>query len=100
MPPLVLSIPHSLGRAEARRRLQTGLEDLPRSGLVSVENEAWTENGMTFTVRALGQSVPGLLDVQEDAVRLEIELPGILQKLWAPLQSVLIGRARLLLEKR
>ncbi len=100
MAPLVVSIPHSLGRAEAQRRLKSGLEGLPKSGLVAIENETWTENGMTFCVKALGQSAPGRLDVQDDAVRIEIDLPGMLRKLWAPLQAALVGRARLLLEKR
>ena len=98
--PLVVSIPHSLGRAEALQRLKSGLEGLPRAGLVTVEQQAWTDNRMTFVVRALGQTVPGSLEVQDAAVRLEVELPGILHKLWEPLKAVLLGRAKLLLEKK
>ena len=55
---------------------------------------------MTFNVRALGQSVPGSLEVLDDAVRLEVVLPGLLMKLWEPLKTVLLGRAKLLLEKK
>jgi Putative polyhydroxyalkanoic acid system protein (PHA_gran_rgn) len=98
--PLVVSIPHTLGRAEALRRLKSGLEGMPQAGLLTLEQQGWTDNRMSFMVRALGQSVPGSLEVQDDSVRLEVVLPGLLLKLWEPLKTVLLGRAKLLLEKK
>jgi hypothetical protein len=98
--PLVVSIPHTLGRAEALRRLKSGLEGMPQTGLLTLEQQGWTDNRMNFMVRALGQSVPGSLEVQDDSVRLEVVLPGLLLKLWEPLKTVLLGRAKLLLEKK
>ena len=98
--PLVVSIPHSLGKAEALRRLKSGLDGLPQTGLLTLDQQAWTDNRMSFAVRALGQSVPGSLEVNDDSVRLEVVLPGLLLKLWEPLKSVLLGRAKLLLDKK
>jgi Putative polyhydroxyalkanoic acid system protein (PHA_gran_rgn) len=98
--PLTVSIPHSLGQAEALRRLKSGLEGMPQAGIVTVEQQAWADNKMTFLVRALGQSVPGSLEVLDDAVRLEVTLPALLQKLWEPLKAILLGRTKLLLEKK
>jgi hypothetical protein len=99
--PLVVSIPHSLGQAEAERRLKSGLERLTGTEpLLRIEQQTWVNSRMTFVVRALGQSVPGTLDVGANTVRLEIDLPLILRKLWAPLEKALVGRARLLLEKK
>ena len=98
--PLTVSIPHSLGQSEALRRLKSGLEGLPQAGIVTVEQQAWADNKMTFLVRALGQSVPGSLEVLDDAVRLEVTLPTLLQKLWEPLKTVLLGRTKLLLDKK
>jgi hypothetical protein len=98
--PLVVSIPHSLGKAEAVRRLKSGLEGLPQAGLLTLDQQAWTGDRMSFAVRALGQSVPGSLEVLDDSVRLEVVLPGLLLKLWEPLKTVLLGRAKLLLEKK
>lgn len=98
--PVTVSIPHSLGQAEALRRLQKGLGDLPKAGLVSVEQQLWTDNRMTFAVRAFGQTAPGSLEVLDNAVRLEITLPALLQKLWEPLKQAVLGRAKLLLEKK
>ena len=98
--PLVVSIPHTLGRAEALRRLKSGLEGMPQAGLLTLEQQGWTDNRLNFMVRALGQSVPGSLEVQDDFVRLEVVLPGLLLKLWEPLKTVLLGRAKLLLDKK
>ena len=98
--PLTVSIPHTLGREEALRRLRSGLDGLPQAGLLTLDQQAWVDNRMDFTVRALGQAVPGALEVQEDAVRLEVVLPGLLHKLWEPLKTVLLGRAKLLLDKK
>lgn len=98
--PLVVSIPHSLGKGEALRRLQSGLQGLPTSGLLTLEQQPWIENKMPFVVRALGQSIPGSLEVEENVVRLEVVLPALLRKLWEPLKTQLLGRAKLLLEKK
>lgn len=98
--PLVVSIPHTLSRAEAARRLREGMQNLPQSNLVAVDAQPWTGDRMPFTVRALGQSMPGSLEVLDQAVRIEVMLPGLLHKLWEPLKTVLLGRTKALLEKR
>ncbi|MFA5901919.1 MAG: polyhydroxyalkanoic acid system family protein [Hyphomicrobium sp.] len=98
--PVVVSIPHSLGKAEAMSRLQSGLQGLPASGVLNLEQQPWVGNKMPFVVRALGQAVPGSLEVEDDAVRLEVMLPPLLRKLWEPLKATLVGRAKLLLEKK
>lgn len=98
---MVVSIPHALGKAEAARRLKSGLERTTLGGpMLSIEQQRWSEAGMTFSARALGQTVPGTLDVEDDVVRLTIELPWMLQTFAAALQTALIGRARLLLDKK
>lgn len=98
--PLVVSIPHSLGKGEALRRLQAGLQGLPSNSLLALEQQPWVENKMPFVVRALGQAIPGSLEVEENVVRLEVVLPALLRKLWEPLKTQLLGRAKLLLEKK
>ncbi|MFN3622818.1 MAG: polyhydroxyalkanoic acid synthase [Hyphomicrobium sp.] len=98
--PLVVSIPHSLGKGEALRRLQSGLQGLPTTSLLTLEQQPWIDNRMPFVVRALGQAIPGSLEVEENVVRLEVVLPALLRKLWEPLKTQLLGRAKLLLEKK
>jgi hypothetical protein len=79
--PLIVSIPHSLGRDEAVRRLKTGLSRAAANvPVMSVEEERWDGNRMSFRVRALGQVAAGHVDVEDSHVRLEVTLPWLLQR--------------------
>lgn len=99
--PLVVSIPHRLGQAEALRRLQGGLSRAAASfPVLRVDEEQWSGERMTFRVRALGQSASGFLDVAEDHVRLEVTLPWLLQKFAEVAQAAIRKRGDLLLEKK
>jgi hypothetical protein len=99
--PLVVSIPHSLGKEEARRRLQTGLGQAASSlPVLKVEQESWTGDRLTFGVRALGQVASGTIDVEERVVRLQVVLPWMLAKFARAVQSAINARGRLLLEKK
>ncbi|RYD90177.1 MAG: hypothetical protein EOP61_30135, partial [Sphingomonadales bacterium] len=62
--PITLDIPHKLGRAEARRRLENGMGQL--AGFLPqgrVTHHAWAGDRLSFTVEALGQRVSAQLDV-------------------------------------
>jgi hypothetical protein len=86
--PLVVSIPHRLGREEAMRRLKAGLTRAASSiPVLKVDEERWEENRMIFRVRALGQAASGHLDVADDHVRLEVTLPGCCNDLPKPPRS-------------
>ena len=99
--PLVVSIPHSLGREEARRRLKTGLTRAASSiPVLKVDEERWEENRMVFRVRALGQVAAGHLDVADDHVRVEVTLPWLLQRFAQVAQVAIKYRGNLLLTKR
>lgn len=98
--PLVISIPHQLGRAEAVRRLKTGLARAASSvPILSVEQERWQDDRMDFRVRALGQVAAGIVDVADDHVRVEVTLPWLLQKFAQAAQAAIQQRGRLLLDK-
>ncbi len=99
--PLVVSIPHSLGRDEAMRRLKTGLSRAAASvPVLSVDEERWDDNRMIFRVRALGQVAAGQLDVEDAHVRLEVRLPWLLQRFAEVAQIAIQKRGQLLLTKR
>jgi hypothetical protein len=99
--PLVVSIPHRLGREEARRRLKTGLTraaaNLP---VLKVDEEKWDGDRMIFRVRALGQAAGGHVDVEDDHVRVEVTLPWLLQRFAEVAQATIKNRGKLLLTKR
>jgi hypothetical protein len=99
--PLVVSIPHRLGRDEATRRLKEGLTRAASSiPVLKVDEERWEDNRMVFRVRALGQAASGHLDVAEDHVRLEVTLPWLLQRFAQAAQATIRNRGTLLLTKR
>jgi hypothetical protein len=99
--PLVVSIPHNLGREEALRRLKTGLTRAASSvPVLKVDEERWEDNRMIFRVRALGQAAAGHVDVADDHVRLEVVLPWLLQRFAEAAQTVIRHRGSLLLTKR
>jgi hypothetical protein len=99
--PLIVSIPHRLGREEAKRRLKDGLTRAAASmPVLQVEEERWEEDRLIFRVRALGQAASGYLDVAEDHARLEVTLPWLLQRFAKAAQAAIRNRGNLLLTKR
>lgn len=100
--PLTVRIPHQLGRAEARRRIEAGfakiIHQLPGgSGACS---ERWDGDRLTFSVGAMGQTVAGVVDVLDAAVTIEIELPGVLGMIASGLKDRLQKAGQLLLTKK
>jgi len=99
--PLIVSIPHRLGREEATRRLRGGLTRAAASfPILQVDEERWEGNRLVFRVRALGQTASGHVDVEEDHVRLEVTLPWLLQRFAKAAQVAIKNRGSLLLTKR
>ncbi|KRQ02143.1 MULTISPECIES: polyhydroxyalkanoic acid system family protein [Bradyrhizobium] len=98
--PLVVSIPHRLGREEAVRRLKTGLGRAAASiPVMQVEEERWSGDTMAFRIRALGQVATGQVDVGDDQVRVEVVLPWLLQRFAEMAQATIRKRGQLLLTK-
>ena len=99
--PLIVSIPHSLGREEAMRRLKTGLSRAAtKVPILSVDEERWEDNRMIFRVRALGQAANGHIDVEADHVKVEVTLPFLLQRFAEMAQAAIRERGKLLLTKK
>ena len=79
MTPLSVDLPHSLGRAEARRRIENGTGSLgrhlpPGSDVAS----SWSGDKLNLTIGLMGQEVRAAVDVQDALVRVEIVLPPAL----------------------
>jgi hypothetical protein len=99
--PLIVSIPHRLGREEARRRLQAGLTRAAASvPVLKVDEERWDGDRMIFRVRALGQAAAGHVDVEDAHIRVEVTLPWLLQRFTEAAQNAIKRRTNLLLTKR
>jgi Putative polyhydroxyalkanoic acid system protein (PHA_gran_rgn) len=100
--PLVVSIPHRLGKAEAVRRLKAGLSSAQADfrHVFTVQEETWVGDSLTFRISALGQSASGLIDVREDHVQLEVQLPWLLARIAEKAQGMIRSRGQLLLDKK
>jgi hypothetical protein len=99
--PLVISIPHRLGRHEAKRRLDAGIgrlrPELARH--IGALELIWEGDRLNFRAQALAQTITGRLDVLDDSLRLEIELPWLLSLLAPAIAPQIRDRGRALLEK-
>jgi len=100
--PLVVTIPHRLGKDEALRRLTEGLGRAKTefAWLLSLEEEVWTGDRLTFRAAALGQRASGIIDVYESGVRLEVTLPWLLARFAHAAQRVIGHKGQLMLEKK
>ncbi len=100
--PLSINIPHQLGRAEARRRIETGFANLVRQLPGGGGNfvQRWDGDRLTFSVSGMGQTVSGTVEVLDAVVRMEIELPGVLGMLANGLKGRLQKAGQLLLTKK
>lgn len=98
---LVITIAHKLGKEEALRRLRPALGKASASySVLSVEEETWSGDRMSFRVRAVGQVASGNVQVGEDHVRLELTLPWLLHKFGEAVQKTIKARGQILLEKK
>ena len=100
--PLIVNIPHRLGKDEALRRIKSGLGRARAefAALLTIENEVWSGDRLTFSASALGQRASGIIDVGEQAVRLEVTLPWLLARFAHAVQRVVGQKGQLLLDKK
>jgi hypothetical protein len=91
--PIVVTLPHKLGKAEAVRRLRASFGDAQSGGAgLFVFKNQWSGDRLDFRASMLGQNTTGTIDVAEDHVRLQVQLPWLL--------SLLANKAKALVEKQ
>src|SRR4051812_46338100 len=99
---ITISIPHELGRAEARKRIDEGFERFSHQmgGVTGAVTKSWEGDRLAFALSAMGQAISGTLDVLDHTVKLEIHLPNILGMIAGKLKGRLQKEGQLLLEKK
>jgi hypothetical protein len=97
--PLTVTIPHQLGRAEARQRIEAGFAKIGGllPGSSASHGDRWESDRMAFTLAAMGQSATGAVTVLDSSVTIEIELPGMLGLIAGSLKDRLRKAGQLLL---
>ena len=99
--PLIVSIPHKLGREEAKRRLDSGISRIrpELANLVSAFDYSWDQDRLNFRAVAMWQAITGAIEVLDDAVRIEIDLPWMMRLLGETIMKQVRGRGLAMLEK-
>jgi hypothetical protein len=99
--PVVVSIPHRLGKDIALARLKSGFTRARTKfgHLLTVEEEVWSGDHLEFQVRVVGQVAGGTIDVAQDHVRLEVTLPWLLAAFAEKIAPAICKEGTLLLEK-
>lgn len=99
--PIVIDLPHSLGAAEAKRRIERNMGKLKDQipGGSAVETD-WAGDRLNLRVQAMGQDVRTRIDVRETLVRVELVLPPALGFFARPIEAVLRSKGSKMLEKK
>jgi hypothetical protein len=99
--PIVVDLPHSLGKQEAKRRLQNNIgklrDHIPGGADVGA---SWTDDRMDLSVGAMGQQVAAKIDVQDNIVRLEVMLPAALSFFGGMIEGLIRRQGAVLLEDK
>jgi hypothetical protein len=99
--PVIVDLPHRLGAAEAKRRMQNSLGGLKDQipGASQVRSE-WSGDRLNLSVAAMGQTIDAHIDVHETIVRVEMLLPGMLGMFAGPIEALLRRKGGQLLEDK
>ncbi|MGZ5849658.1 MAG: polyhydroxyalkanoic acid system family protein [Methyloceanibacter sp.] len=99
--PVVVTIPHKLGKQEAVRRLQAGFGNVRSTfgDKFVVMKDEWSGDHLDFQASLLGQTTNGTVDVADDYVRLEVQLPWVLALLANTAKAIVRKQGQLMLEK-
>ncbi len=100
--PLIVSIPHKLGKDEATHRLKNGLGSVRTQygQMLQVNEEIWSGDRLAFSVTVLRQQASGTIDVADDHVRVEVTLPWLLAGMAHGAQAMIRARADRMLENK
>ena len=98
---IAVDLPHSLGAAEAQRRIAANIGQLERKipGQANVRSE-WTGDRLGLKIGTMGQEIDARLDVGESVVHLEVDLPPMLAFFAKPIEALLAKEGGVLLEDK
>ena len=99
--PIQVDLPHQLGAAEAKRRIEGGigrLRDFIPGG--AEVRSAWTGDRLGLQINAMGQEVNAQIDVRDTHVRVELLLPPALAFFGKAIEAALRRKGGDLLEDK
>lgn len=101
MATIPFDIPHTLGRAEARRRIEAGLpklaQHIPGGGTVDAQ---WADaDRLTLAITAMGQKVAVDMAVEEARIAGRVQVPMMLAMMGGPIAEFVKTSAEKMLAK-
>ncbi len=98
--PITVTISHSLGRDEAKRRIERAIDAIRGeiARFVRSFDYGWDGYRLEFRAVVLAQTIVGRLDVFEEFVRVELVLPRLLHRIAKTLTGRIERRGTALLE--
>lgn len=106
--PVTVTIPHALGKDEARRRIDEGFGKMqqqmksslgPMGAMISFQNR-WEGDRLVFEGGGMGQKMTGRLDVRADSVEIQVDVPDMLAAIADKVVGKLKTEGQKLLEKK
>jgi hypothetical protein len=94
--PIVVTVPHNLGAETARQRVALHIEQVRKDYVDRIAHSevVWTQNRADVRISALGQMTTMQIDVLNDALRIEVQLPWFLSALSNTIRDALTSNAR------
>ncbi|TRD10971.1 hypothetical protein FGU71_03265 [Erythrobacter insulae] len=96
-----VNLPHDLGKEEVRKRMRARSHEIAGyfpAGMATVETTWPSEDTMALTVTAAGQRIKGSVEVEDDNVVIEMNLPAMLGFLRGTLEHAVRTQGGKLLE--
>ncbi len=77
MPKLSITVPHSLGQAEAARRVAGLMDAISKkyADQIKITEQNFGENSGTFAFKTMGMTVSGKAQIEEASVTIDCDLP-------------------------
>jgi hypothetical protein len=99
MPTVNISVPHNLGKDEAKRRLQGFISDakIKFKDKTSDVRENWTEDRNDFGFHAMGMTVAGSMQVHPSTVNIRLDLPFIASPFKGAIEREITDKAQQIL---
>jgi len=97
--PVEVDIPHKLGRAAVRARMDSGIDKL--AGMIpggTMHDKRWEGDTLHFTVTGMGQTVAARCEVQDANVHAVLDLPPMLALFAAKIRDKLTREGPALLK--
>lgn len=89
MSKITISIPHKLGEAEAKRRLEEKAKSVrdQYGNQVSNLRDEWAGNRLSFGFSAMGMKIAGELTVEPSQVQIQVDVPMMAMMFRGPIEA-------------